>query len=85
MPLFTSIASLFCLNSVPPSNSGRQSLVAMGGDSCSDGHGYKSHSCSLDKRFSYLFVVKFVIFVLNDKKNEKVAGKAHLKIQSPVS
>ena len=42
---------------------GSSGLVIMGGDSCSDGCGFKSQHCILDGHFSRAFVVKIVMFV----------------------
>ena len=35
-------------------------IVVIGGDSCSEGHGFKSLHYILDGHFSHLFVVKIV-------------------------
>ena len=55
--------------------------MVMGGDSCSEGYGFKSQHCILDRIFSNLFVIKIVMFDwgMGVKKNEKEAGVAHLK------
>ena len=54
---------------------GSLGLVVMGGDSCSEGCGFKSQHCILEGHFSHLFVVKIVMFVLKKTKiNEKEAG-----------
>ena len=57
---------------------GSTGLVAMGGDSCSEGQGFESQHRILDGRFSHLLVVKIVMFVWKDKKTTKEAGIAHL-------
>ena len=43
----------------------------MGGDSCSEGCGFKSQQCILDEHFSHLFVVKIVMFVRKDENKLK--------------
>ena len=43
----------------------------MGGDSCSEGRGFKSHCCILDGHFSHLYLVKIVMFVWKDKNKLK--------------
>ena len=49
--------------------------MVMGGDSCSEGCGFKSQHSILEGHFSHLFVVKIVMFVLKKTKiNEKEAG-----------
>ena len=54
---------------------GSPGLVVMGGDSCSEGCGFKSQHSILEGHFSHLFVVKIVMFVLKKTKiNEKEAG-----------
>ena len=45
----------------------------MGGDSCSEGRGFKSQHQILDGHFSHLFVVKMCLFE-KTKINEKVRG-----------
>ena len=35
--------------------------MVMGGDSCSEGHGFKSQHCILDRHLSHYFVVKIVL------------------------
>ena len=42
---------------------GSPGLVVMGGDSCSEGHEFKSQHCILDGLFSHLLVVKIINFV----------------------
>ena len=42
---------------------GSRGLVVMGGDSCSEGHGFESQHSILDGHFSHVFVVKIVMFV----------------------
>ena len=44
---------------------GSPGLVVMGGDSCSEGHGFESQRRILDGHdiFSHIFVVKIVVFV----------------------
>ena len=37
--------------------------MVIGGDACSEGHGFESHHRILDGHFSHLFVVKIVLFV----------------------
>ena len=37
--------------------------MVMGGDSCSEGHGFKSQHHILDVHFSHIFVVKIVMIV----------------------
>ena len=43
-------------------------LVVMGGNSCSESHGFKSQHHILDGHFSHIFVVKNVMFVWKDEK-----------------
>ena len=54
-------------------------LVVMGGDSCSDGHGFESQHRILDGHFLHWFVVKIVsLFVEKTKINKKRGrGMAH--------
>ena len=49
-------------------------LVVMGGDSCSEGCGFKSHHHVLDGYFSHLFVVKFYCLFQMTKINDTEAG-----------
>ena len=35
--------------------------MVMGGDSCSEGSGFKSQHCILEGHFSHIFVVKIVM------------------------
>ena len=42
---------------------GSPGLMYIGDNSCSRGHGFKSKRRILDGHFSYLSVVKFVLFV----------------------
>ena len=53
---------------------GSPGLVVMGGDSCSEGHGFESQHHILDGYFSHLFVVKFVMIVGKDENKRKEAG-----------
>ena len=49
---------------------GSPGLVVMGGDSCSEGRGFKSQHHIQDGHFYiYLFVVKIVLFALKTKIN----------------
>ena len=43
----------------------------MGGDSCSEVCGFKSHHRILDGHFSRIFVIKIVMFVRKDKNKTK--------------
>ena len=47
--------------------------MVMGGDSCSEGRGFKSQHRILDGHFSHIFVIKIVMFK-KTKINEKDAG-----------
>ena len=48
---------------------GSLGLVVMGGDSCSEGHGFESRPRILDGHFSQIFVVIFVmVLVSKDRK-----------------
>ena len=60
---------------------GRESpgLVAMGDDSCSKGSGFESWRRILAGHFSHWFVVKILLFVWKDWKNEKEAGVGPFK------
>ena len=53
--------------------------MVMGGDSCSEGRGFKSQHHIQDGHFYiYLFVVKIVLFALkNENKLEKRPGIVH--------
>ena len=51
----------------------------MGGDSCSEGHGFKYQYSILDGHFSHLFVVKIVTLFEKTKINEKEAGDGPFK------
>ena len=44
---------------------GSPGLVVMGGDSCSEGHGFKTQRRILDgyNIFSHIFVVRIIMFV----------------------
>ena len=48
--------------------------MVMGGDTCCEGCGFESQHRILVGHFSYLFVVKIVIFVLKDENKQKEAG-----------
>ena len=52
---------------------GSPGLVVMGGDSCSEGHGFESQRRILDGHdiFSHIFVVKIVVFVWKDENKWK--------------
>ena len=50
---------------------GSSGLVVKGGDSQSDGCEFESLRCILDGHFSYLFVVRIVMFVWKDKNKWK--------------
>ena len=67
-------------------NKGRSpSLVVMGDDSRSKGHGFKSRRHILDWYFSHWFVVKIIFFVwIRPKINEKEAGVKSSKKQEDV-
>ena len=54
--------------------------MVMGGDSCSEGHGFEFQHCVLDGHFSHLFVVKIVMFE-KTKINEKEARDGQFKKQ----
>ena len=41
---------------------GSPGIVVMGGDSCPEGNGFESQHHILDGHFSYLFVVRIVMF-----------------------
>ena len=43
------------------SKGGNPGLVVMGGDSCSEGRGFKSQHRILDGHFSHIFAVRFVM------------------------
>ena len=64
---------------------GSPGLVVMRGGSCSEGHGFESQHHILDGHFSRLFVVKFVLFVWNDKNKRKEAGRVHFFLKGPVA
>ena len=51
----------------------------MGGDSCSEGRGFKYQYSILDGHFSHLFVVKIVTLFEKTKINEKEAGDGPFK------
>ena len=50
---------------------GSPGLVVKGGDSWSEGHGFKSQHRILDGHFSHMFVVKIVMFVWKDENKWK--------------
>ena len=56
-----------------------EGIVDMGGDSCSEGRGFKSQHCMLGGHFSHIFVVKIVILFEKIKLNEKEAGDGTYK------
>ena len=57
---------------------GSPGLVVMGGESCSEGRGFKSRYHILDGHFSHIFVVKICNFCLKRPKiNKKRPGLAH--------
>ena len=57
---------------------GSPGLVVMGGESCSEGRGFKSRYHILDGHFSHIFVVKNCNVCLKRPKiNKKRPGLAH--------
>ena len=58
---------------------GSPGLVVMGGESCSEGRGFKSQNCLLDGHFFTYIVVKIVMFVWKDKKTIKEARDGKFK------
>ena len=54
--------------------SGSPGLVVMGEDSWAEGCGFEAQHQIQDGHFSHIFVVKIVMFIWKDEKNEKEAG-----------
>ena len=52
-------------------NGGSLGLVAMGKDSCFEGHGFESQHQILDEHFSHIFVVKLQCLFEKTKINAK--------------
>ena len=61
---------------------GSPGLAVTGGDSCPEGHGFKSQHCILDGYFSHTVIVKILMFVSKGEINEKEAGDGPFLIET---
>ena len=53
--------------------------MVMGGDSFSEGRGFKSHYYIQEGHFSHVFVVKIIMFVWKDDNHQKEPGDGPFK------